>query len=218
MARRGVKKRDFEKLDDATVGRVVQLLEQSQPITKKAACEILNISYNTSRLAKIIQEYKDRIEFTKKRFKANRGKPFSDIELKELVSDYLNGQSITSIADNLYRSIGVVKKKLKELHLPERSTSSTYQNPDIIPDQAVAKEFKTGELVWAARYNAVAEIRYRIKTDDGYIYSIWVFGKHNEFAYQPWWELGKLEAVARFDLTADKFMNHEKPNFSYRID
>ena len=35
-----------EKLDKTTMLRIINLLEQDKPITKKAACEILNISYN----------------------------------------------------------------------------------------------------------------------------------------------------------------------------
>lgn len=225
MAR--IKKKEHERLDDTTISRVVVLLEQEKPITKKAACEILNINYSTIRLGKIIQEYKDKIEYTKKRMKINKGKPFNDFELKELVADYLNGESITNIASNLYRSIHVVKKKIIELNLPERTKNSTYWNPNLIPDEAVSEFFEIGELVWAAKYNAVAEIRnIKSKTalldnlviDVDTVYSIWVFGKHNEFAYQPWWELGKLEAVKQFGLTVDKFIKTEKPNFQYRIE
>jgi hypothetical protein len=218
MARRGVKKREFEKLDDATIGRVISLLEGENPITKKAACETLNITYNTSRLNKIIQEYKERQEWRKKRFAINKGKPFSDLEIKELVTDYLNGNSIASIADSLYRSTHTIKKKINELNLPERTKNATYQNPDFIPDEAVAETFEIGELVWSARYGAVAEIRAGSEWYQGEIYSIWVFGKHNEFAYQPWWELGKLEVVKRFGLEAEQFVQTEKPQFAYRID
>lgn len=219
MAKRGVKKQDHERLDDATIGRVVSLLEAEKPITKKAACETLNISYNTSRLAKIIQEYKDRQEFTKKRFAANKGKPFSELDIKELITDYLNGSSVASIADSLYRSVHIIKKKIKELNLPERSKNPTYQNPDLIPDEAVAETFEKGELIWSARYNAVAEVRgFLVDKNGESIYRLWVFGKHNEFAYQPWWELGKLDVIKRFELTAEKFVKTEKPNFAYRID
>jgi hypothetical protein len=218
MARRGVKKREYEKLDDATIGRVVSLLEGENPITKKVACETLNISYNTSRLAKIIQEYKDKLEFRKIRFSQNKGKPFSDLEIQELVADYLNGSSIASIADSLYRSNHTIKKKIRDLNLPERTVGATYQNPDIIPDEAVAETFEIGELVWSARYGAVAEIRAGSEWYQGEIYSIWVFGKHNEFAYQPWWELGKLDIVSKLGIPAEKFVNTEKPNFAYRID
>lgn len=217
MARKGVKRRDYERLDDATISRVVSLLEQTQPITKKAACEMLNISYNTSRLNKIIQEYKDKLEFREKRFKQNKGKPFSSFDIEELVSDYLNGDSVSSIADSLYRSVHTIKKKIEELGLPERTKSPSYQNPDIIPDEAVAENFEKAELVWAARYNAVCEIRSMSMGDNGPIYLIFVFGKHNEFAYQPWWELGKLEILKKYNIPVEKFIKYEKPQFAYRI-
>jgi len=221
MARRGVKKRDYEKLDDATVGRVVSLLEAEKPITKKAACETLCISYNTKRLGAIVQEYKDNIAFRKKRYAATKGTPFSELELQELVTDYLCGESMTTIAKNLYRSIHIVKRKISELHLPERTKDSSYWNPEMIPDEAVAYIFDVGELAWSARYNCVAEI----KKDQGCnldledrVYTIWLFGKHNEFAYQPAHELGKLEVVKRFNLQAEKFVKTDKPNFRYRIE
>ena len=220
MARRGTKKQEHERLDDATIGRVVSLLEAEKPITKKAACEFLNIKYNTTRLNKIIEEYKDKLEFRKKRFAANKGQPFSELEIRELVSDYLNGKSISHIANGLYRSVHTVKKKIEDLNLPERTSTSDYFNPDIIPDEAVSETFDIGELVWSAKYNAVAEIRgfLTVSVTDEPVYSIWVFGKHHEFAYQPWWELGKLDAVKRFNLTAENFMHETKPNFAYRID
>ena len=148
MAKRGVKKKDYERLDDATVGRVVLLLESGELKTKKAACEFLNISYNTKRLGNIIDEYNDKIAFTKKRRAANRGQPFSNIEIQEMVADYLNGVSITGISESLYRSTGVIKKKLKELHLPERTRAPTYFNPDMIPEEAVSESFDIGEIVW----------------------------------------------------------------------
>jgi len=70
--KRGVKAKDHEKLDDANIQKVSDLLEADKPITKKEACEILNISYNTTRLKKIIEEYKDRIARRKARFEKNR--------------------------------------------------------------------------------------------------------------------------------------------------
>ncbi len=215
MARRGVKKQDHERLDDATIGRVVSLLESGELKTKKAACEMLNINYNTKRLNDIIQEYKDKIEFTKKRRAANKGQPFTDLEVQEMVADYLNGASITSISDSLYRSTGVVKKKISDLHLPERTRAPTYFKPDMIPDEAVSETFEKGEIVWSARYNAVAEI---MRKRDNEVYSIFVFGKHNEFAYQPWWELGKLEIVKYYNIPVEKFIKTEKSPFNYRID
>jgi hypothetical protein len=220
MARRGVKKKDFERLDDATIARVVLLLEQDKPITKKAACEILNISYNTTRLNKIIEEYRANVEFTKKRRAIMRGKPFSDLELKDMVVKYLSGESISKLAESMYRSTDVVKKKIKELHLPERSKTSTYFNPDMMPDEMVSEVFNIGEMVWSARYNCVAEVKKQDWDErrQCYVYTIWIYGKHNEFGVQPAEELGKLEVLKQFTLREDEFVTTDKSPFNYRIE
>ena len=219
MAVRGIKKKEGERLDDETIGRVAHSLAHEQGYTKKKACEELNISYNVGRLNRIIEEYEKKLEYTKRRFQQNKGQPFSDLEIQELVADYLNGDSVAKIANQLYRTSHIVKKKIADLNLPERSRKPTYQNPDMIPDEAVAEEFEIGELVWSARYNAVAEIRGRRENGiDSLVYSIYVFGKHNEFAYQPWWELGKLEVVKKLNIPVEKFIKTEKPNFAYRVD
>ena len=63
-----IKKKAHEKLDDTTIKRVMVELESKNPITKKEACGMLNISYNTTRLAKIIKNYEKNKIFSKKRF------------------------------------------------------------------------------------------------------------------------------------------------------
>jgi len=220
VAKRGIKKRDYEKLDDLTINRVVLILEAEKPITKKVACEILNISYNTARLGRIIEEYEERIAYTKKRLKTNRSKPFTDYEIKEMVINYLSGDSITSIAKSLYRSTYVIKSHLESLNLPIRSKKATYHKPDLIPDEMISEYFEIHEYVWSARYNCVAQIMVSLGTMEPNfegLYSIWTFGKHNQFAMQPWWELGKLGILKQFKLKDDEFQNTEQPNFNYRI-
>ena len=56
MPNRRIKKRSHEKLTDANIRHVMDLLESKNPITKKEACSILNISYNTTRLNNIFQQ------------------------------------------------------------------------------------------------------------------------------------------------------------------
>ena len=65
MAR--VKKREHEKLTSSNVQHVINLLESDKPITKKEACAILNISYNTTRLSKIIDDHKENIAYREER-------------------------------------------------------------------------------------------------------------------------------------------------------
>jgi len=54
-----IKKKAHEKLDDTNIKRVIAALTNENPITKKEACEMLNISYNTTRLSKIIEGFKE---------------------------------------------------------------------------------------------------------------------------------------------------------------
>lgn len=221
MAKRGVKKKEHERLDDPTVGRVVSLLNQENPITKKQACEILNISYNTTRLNKIIEEYKEKQDFIKLRKSQNKGKPFNDMELKDLVISYLSGDSITKIADRMYRSPNVVKNKINSLNLPVRDKDATYHNPSMAPDEAVSETYSPGEYVWSCRYNCVVEIRKFVEYSARHlsnIYRIWVFGKYNQFALQPAYELAKLDVLKNFSLNQDEFVTTETPNFAYRIE
>ncbi len=63
---RGVRQKKHEKLDAANLDKVIALLESDSPITKKEACEILNITYNTTRLKRIIEETKCIGKYTKK--------------------------------------------------------------------------------------------------------------------------------------------------------
>ena len=67
MAARGVRAKKTEKLDEITIARVQEALTGSSPITKKEACEMLNISYYTTRLNKILAEHDETIQYTEER-------------------------------------------------------------------------------------------------------------------------------------------------------
>ena len=56
IMKRGVRKRAGENLSPANIRRVIHSLNE-EGITKKVACEMLNISYNTTRLNRIIEEF-----------------------------------------------------------------------------------------------------------------------------------------------------------------
>lgn len=211
MARRGVKKRDYERLDDLTISRVIALLEQETPITKKAACETLHINYNTKRLNDIIQEYKDKIVFAERRRKQNRGTPISALETRDIVISYLSGESISSISGRLFRSIHVLKAYIKSLHLPERDKTTDYQHPKLMPEEMVSDSFKSGEYAWSARYNCVVEIREQACD----ICKIYIFGKFMQFGYQPVWELGKLKILEHLELNGNEFQTSQ--DFNMRV-
>ena len=194
MARR-VKVKDSEKLDDNNVKYVTELLESNKPITKKEACSILRISYNTARLGNIIAGYKERAA-TEARLRAkNRGKSATDTEVVRAIEEYLNGDSISEIAKFMYRSSSFIKGIIRKFNVPVRSAASNYFSPELLPDEVLSEDYKPGELVWSARYNTTAIVDKLVQTQEehGNIYRIWTLGKNQRYAAQPWYELGKLE-------------------------
>ena len=222
MAKRRVKAQEHEKLDDATLGRVISLLnDETSPITKKEACRLLNITYNTSRLNRIIEDFREKAEYIKRRKKENRLKPFSDYEVKEIILEYLKGTSKTQIAAMLYRPVTSIDNILERYNVPKRKTgkSSSYHKPEIIPDEALSETYETGELVWSAKYNCVVEILSLFNKDKlhGNVYRIWIFGKHNERGFQPWYELGKMPILKTLGITYSDVLLNPNIQMEYKI-
>ena len=104
-----------ENLTKANIAKVIELLEQEKPITKKEACSILNITYNTTRLVKIIDEHKLDIERTSRMKSKLRGKPATDDDIRFVVQRYLTGENVSSIASSMYRSPAFVKNIIQDL-------------------------------------------------------------------------------------------------------
>ena len=193
-----VKVKAHEKLDEANVQHVINLLEAEKPITKKEACSILNINYSTSRLQRIIDQHKDRIEHERKMRENNRGKPVSDFERKYIVTESLKGSPKSQIAKSLYRPVALVERVVKQYSLPEKVKGKDhYQNPVLLPDEVISEDYAPNEIAWSARYNCAVEIIKRVhdSKNRGPVYRIWVYGRFNEFANQPYYELGKLTDV-----------------------
>jgi len=104
-----IKVKAHEKLDEANVERVLNYLQADKPITKKDACEMLNISYNTTRLNNILAEYKERKDYRQNRMDQNKGKSATTDEIKEVIVNYLMGMNFAEIGRNMYRSPTFVK-------------------------------------------------------------------------------------------------------------
>ena len=187
------KAREHELLSDQNIAKVIGLLAQEKPITKKAACELLNISYNTSRLDSIIKEYKERQAYAKEQREKKRYKPASKQEIDYVVTSYMEGNSIQHISNHMYRSTTFVNNTIDRLGVPRRHSSADYWNPELIPEKAQRDSFKIGEKVWAARYNSLAEIEAEVPNQPG-VYRIWLLAEEwQQKAYQPYWELASLE-------------------------
>lgn len=186
-----VKVREGEKLDDATIERVIELLNAEKPCTKKDACSILNISYNTTRLQSIIDKYKERKTYKATRRAALRGKPASPTEVTFVIEGYLEGRTVQALSESLYRSAQFVNNILHIYSVPQRSRSQSYFTPALIPDEAVRETFKVGETVYSARYESVAKIEGELMPG---VYRVWLLSdKWKQYAYQPAHELASLE-------------------------
>lgn len=172
-----VKKKEHENLSDANIEKVIGLLEAEKPITKKEACEILNITYNTTRLGTILANHKAEQEEEARRRAANRGKPMEQHEKQNIAAWILDGDSVSEIAKRLYRSVGSVKSAIEEIGVPEKGEG--YWDPAFIPERCVAERFQVGEIVWCARSNKIAVIdrEERASDDSEYAYPLYEFSR-----------------------------------------
>lgn len=191
---------------------------ETKPITKKEACELLNISYNTKRLSSIIEEFQDRKEFTAKRKAQNRGKPASDFEVRTVAENYLEGSAISEIAKMLFRSPAFVKNIVDTIGIPSKRAADDLE-VGLLPEECVSEEFSPGEIVWSSQYNAAAKIvqedtnidyesKYGSKCYRIYVMEPLVHNPESYFgdvrggfnAAQCAHDLGKLEHLSKYGL------------------
>lgn len=164
-----VKTKEHENLTPTNIRKVIALLnpeDKSKAISKKEACEILNISYNTTRLDKIIEGHLEREDYIKKRREQKRGKPAEDYEIKEILTQYLSGVPVTNIANSQYRSAAFIKNLVEKIGVPERPTrAEDKRKVAFLPDACVRDSFNPGEIVWCAQYHAPAIIEHELSVD-----------------------------------------------------
>lgn len=205
--KRGIKAKEGENLDDATISRVIGLLESEQPITKKAACEILNIAYNTTRLGTILEGYKDKQERRKKNFDKNKGQPVTESDIAYIVKSVLTGEAVSEISETLFRPVSQINKVIQELGLPKKVRGEQLAKCQLLPDECVISEASIGQIVWSARYHAAAEVIKPFgRSVDGLsdVYSVYVFEPTENkrrggfYAYQRIEDLGKLDHLSKY--------------------
>lgn len=216
MATKGkVKAKDHENLSEANIKKVIELLEAEKPISKKDACEILNISYNTTRLAKIIENYKGEQEEQHRRRAANRGKPATPYEIQTIIEGYLDGDAIADISKRIYRPATFVKEVIESVGVPQKVTGSDYWHPGIIPEQCAREEFERGQIVWHARRHCMAivlEQKHNVTDKENNYYQVYVIEPIEEVSpyfpqYQEYggfydgayaYDLGSLEHLKQY--------------------
>jgi hypothetical protein len=199
MATRKRPQLEEELMTGTNIAKVIKLLEPveegKKPITKKDACAILGMAYNTTRLGTIIDEYKQKQIRISERKSQLRGKPATQEEKVYIISEYLNGETVDAISKMTYRSSRFIKDILEGNSVPIRVPGSSYFNPELIPDGAVRDRFKIGEVVYSSRYDSVARIDAEQKSEKhGFVYRIWLLAERwQQNAYQEATELASLE-------------------------
>ena len=170
MARKVVKKKDYENLSTQNIEKVIALLNPSssaptttKAITKKEACDILNIAYNTTRLNKIIEEYHEKKAYTAQRKKKLRGRPASQAEIAEACESYLQGGTISEISKSLFRSPAFVRALLEKVGVPQRPANKEEKlGSHYYPDALLSDDYAEGEVAWSATYHAAVEVHARL--------------------------------------------------------
>lgn len=194
---RKTKNGDDEKLDPANLDKVIALLEAEKPITKKDACSILNIAYNTTRLGSLIEKHKEKKARDKQRRQEKRGKPATPEEVAYIISGYLDGDTIDSLSNSTHRPSTFVKQVLDRHNVPIRSRAHNYFKPELIPEGAMRTKFDMGEKVYSARYDSTAVIEGEFPHPQEYVYRIWLLSdRWQQYAYQPASELASLKHLA----------------------
>jgi hypothetical protein len=194
-------KSDDERLDDSNMERVISLLEPkdgSKAITKKDACSILNINYNTTRLTSLIEKYKENKARDAAKRAEKRGSPASPQEISFAIESYLEGDTVDSISKSLYRGPTFVNAILEKHGVPKRPSSHNYFKPGLIPEEAMRDSFKVGEKVYSARYDSLASIEGVFKPNQYRIYLL--SEKWRQYAYQPAEELASLEHLRKIGI------------------
>ena len=161
--KRGVRKRAHENLSDANIRRVISALKEGS--TKKSACEMLNISYNTTRLNRIIEEFEEQENYVAIRKLQTKGKPASPDEIKQVIQDYVEGESISDIAKSIYRSQAFVKGIINRVGVPQRPTGEDKHKEAMLPDACLRDSFEKGEIVWNAQYHMACIVEQEYTLD-----------------------------------------------------
>ena len=203
-----------ENLTQANITKVIELLnptDGSKPITKKEACGILNIAYNTTRLGNIISEHHETMECRARRKAQNKGKAATKKEITDAVAGYLEGMTVADIAKSLYRSPAFVKGIIERIGVPQKLAMTDYEGRRnaLLPDQCMADEFAEGEKIWAIRQNYPAIVQRELKPEQaeerGYklylVYTIEAQQEDLKNTYFPYLSFaGKNHALAAYDM------------------
>ena len=191
-------KLETEKMTKENIERVIEMLNPTDPNTKawtkKESCEFLGMSYNTTRLNSIIEDYKTKKVHEEQRRAENRGKPATANEVQFCLKSYvLENETVTSIAESLFRPTRFVTNILMNHGVTIRPTSHDYFNPVLVAEDSIRETFNIGEVAYNTRYNTNCIIRAEYDHPvHGKVYKVWLLGDQSQFAFTAAYDLASL--------------------------
>ena len=164
-----IRKKKQEKLEYENIQRVADALSSKTPVTKKEACEMLNISYNTTRLNRILDDFNDTMKHRETRKAQLKGTKATNMEIKQAIELYLNEHPISDIAQGMYRSPTFIKNIINKVGVPLKRPKTEQIGSGYLPEECVSETFEPGEKVWYSRKDLPARVIKEFKNDTNYI-------------------------------------------------
>ena len=165
-----------QEIAEGDIRAVIWMLKAGK--TKKACCEQLGIAYNTTRLMKIVNEFKEQGERTEELKKKARAKSLTDIDKRDIAKTYIDGEPISRIAERLYLTSPRIKKVLLELNVPLRGRGRKIAAKTEHVVQNLDKKFAIDDTVFYGEKNTMATIKQVFDEDyleylsEGYLKAI----------------------------------------------
>ena len=106
------------------------------------------------------------MDFIALRKAQNRGKPPSEMEVAQVISEYLTGESVSEIAKRLFRSSAFVNGIISRVGVPHRPKGDERSGVDLIPDACISDSFRDGDIVWSAKYHHTAIVKKELTNID----------------------------------------------------
>lgn len=147
-------------ISETKIRQVIWMIKTGK--SKKICCEHLGISYNTTRLTKIIADFKEKQIRTEQLKEEARNKTLSNFDKATIISRYIDdNESISGIADSLYITFNTIKKVLIESNVPLRSRGKHKQAKVEHIVQDLDRKFQMNEKVFYAKrscYGIIKEV------------------------------------------------------------
>jgi hypothetical protein len=163
-----IRQKKQERLEEDNLNRVQEALANSTPITKKEACEMLNISYNTTRLSRIMEDHSETLRYRATRKSQLKGTKATDLEIKQTIEWYLDERPISDIAKAMYRSSTFVKNIINRVGVPEKRPKTEQRGSGYLPEECVSNTFEPGEKVWYTGKDLPARVIKEFRNDTNY--------------------------------------------------